>query len=71
VLWSNASPEKVELSGMRIQMEKGGLRVDMAQTYRDSAGFQDKGIKTLILTPQDDTWRIAAEDWEPQSPPQS
>jgi hypothetical protein len=70
LVWAKASPEKVELSGMRIQLEKGGLRVDMAQSYRDSSGFQDKGIKTLILIPQDDTWRIAAEDWAPQPPQQ-
>jgi ketosteroid isomerase-like protein len=70
LVWAKAGPEKVELSGMRIQLEKGGLRVDMAQSYRDSSGFQDKGIKTLILIPQDDTWRIAAEDWAPQPPQQ-
>jgi ketosteroid isomerase-like protein len=71
LVWAKASPEKVVLSGMRIQLERGGLRVDMAQSYRDSAGYQDRGIKTLLLTPQGDTWRIAAEDWTPQSPPQS
>jgi hypothetical protein len=71
LIWGKASPEKVELSGMRIQLDKGGLRVDMAQSYRDSSGYQDKGIKTLILAPQGDTWRITAEDWAPQPPPQS
>jgi hypothetical protein len=55
---------------MRIQLEKGGLRVDMAQSYRDSSGYQDKGIKTLILAPQGAAWRIAAEDWEAQPPSQ-
>jgi len=68
LIWANAAPEKVEFSGMRIQLEKGGLRVDMAQHYRDAAGFQDKGIKTLLLAPQGDTWRIVAEDWTPQPP---
>jgi murein L,D-transpeptidase YafK len=70
LVWAKAEPEKVELSGMRIQLEKGGLKVDMAQSYSDSAGYQDKGVKTLVLTPQGDTWRIAAEDWAPQPPPQ-
>ncbi|MDR0466330.1 MAG: hypothetical protein LBH94_03120, partial [Deltaproteobacteria bacterium] len=71
LVWAKAGPEKVELSGMRIQLEKGGLRVDMEQVYRDTAGYQDKGVKTLILVPQNDTWRIAAEDWAPQPAPQS
>ena len=71
LVWAKASPAKVDLSGMRIQLEKGGLRVDMGQSYRDSSGYQDKGIKTLILSPQGDTWRIAAEDWAPLPPPQS
>jgi hypothetical protein len=70
LVWAKAVPQKVELSGMRIQLEKRGLRVDMAQSYRDSSGYQDKGVKTLHLTPQGDTWRIAAEDWAHQPPPQ-
>jgi len=71
LVWAKARPEKVELSGMRIQLERGGLKVDTMQSYRDSSGYQDKGIKTLLLIPQGDTWRIAAEDWAPQPPPQS
>jgi len=71
LLWAKANPEKVELSGMRIQLEKGGLKVDMTQSYRDASGYQDKGVKTLFLIPQGNTWRIAAEDWAPQPPPQS
>jgi hypothetical protein len=71
LVWDKAAPKNVELFGMRIQLEKGGLRVDMAQNYRDASGYQDKGIKTLLLTPQGDTWRIATEDWALQPPPQS
>ena len=69
LVWAKARPELVELSGTRIQMDKDGLRVDMAQVYRDSLGYQDKGIKTLILQPQGDSWLISAEDWAP-APPQ-
>lgn len=68
-VWAKAGPESVELTGVRIQLDRGGLRVDMAQNYRDASGYQDRGIKTLILHPQDDTWRIASEDWAP-APPQ-
>lgn len=68
-VWAKAGPERVEFSGIRIQTDKDGIRVDMAQTYRDAAGYQDKGVKTLILHPQGDSWRIAAEDWAP-TPPQ-
>jgi len=71
MIWSRSIPKKVELSGMRIQLDKGGLRVDMAQNYQDTNGYQDRGIKTLILTPQGETWRIAVEDWAPQPSPQS
>jgi len=71
LVWGKSVPQNVELSGMRIQLDKGGLRVDMAQSYRDASGYQDKGIKTLLLTPLGDTWRIAVEDWAPQPPPQS
>jgi murein L,D-transpeptidase YafK len=70
-VWAKAGPQSVEFSGMRIQMDGSGLRVDMAQTYQDTSGYRDKGIKTLILHPQGGSWRIAAEDWTPAAPPRS
>lgn len=62
-LWAAAPPARVVLAGLRVQVDSVGLRVDMAQTYRDVAGRSDKGVKTLLLRPQDGLWRIAREEW--------
>lgn len=42
---------------------QGGVKVDMMQTYRDTSGYQDKGVKTVMLHPQGESWLIASEDW--------
>lgn len=63
LLWSSAAPVLVNLSGLRVQTAPEGVRVDMAQTYRDVTGKGDKGIKTLLLRPMDDGWGIMRENW--------
>jgi murein L,D-transpeptidase YafK/ketosteroid isomerase-like protein len=62
-LWKRTKPTKVELAGLRIMLDRGGIKADMTQVYRDSTGKGDKGVKTLILQPQGDSWLISAESW--------
>jgi ketosteroid isomerase-like protein len=62
-LWSNITPVKVELSGIFLATDSGGIKVDMHQNYNDSRGFSDRGTKTLILTPTATGWAIVREDW--------
>lgn len=56
-------PARVDLSGLRVMVVQGGVKVDMMQTYRDTSGYQDKGVKTVMLHPQGESWLIASEDW--------
>ncbi len=63
VLWAKAKPAQVQLSGLRLAMDKRGIRADMAQTYEDNTGRGDKGIKTLLLRFDGQKWRIQREDW--------
>ncbi len=70
-LWQKAAPATIQLHGIRVQLDKDGIRVDMTQVYKDKNGSGDKGVKTLILQPYSKapgqrTWRIVREEWEEQ-----
>ncbi len=67
-LWSKAAPVKVELRGLRVQIDTQGVRADMTQVYEDQNGKGDKGIKTLLLQPIHGQWKITKEDWAPLKP---
>ena len=67
-LWARVKPTLVQLSGLRLAMDKHGIRADMSQTYADSAGHTDRGTKTLLLRFDGKNWRIQREDWAPQAP---
>lgn len=56
-------PLAVEFYGIRVRLEDRGVRVDMTQVYRDTAGYKDKGVKELLLYPEGNSWRIASETW--------
>lgn len=62
-LWNRVRPALVQLSGMRFSIDPAGIRVDMNQSYADSAGKTDKGVKTLLLRFDGEQWRIKREDW--------
>ncbi len=63
IIWVKANPKDVDLGGTRILLDPKGVRVDMTQVYRDSLGFQDKGLKSVILEPDGYIWKILVEDW--------
>lgn len=67
-LWKRAKPVKVDLTGVRVMLERTGVKVDMTQVYRDSSGKGDKGVKTLLLHPKNDGWVIASETWSALTP---
>lgn len=63
--WKTSKPLSVNLFGTRVRLEDRGVRVDMTQAYKATNGYQDKGIKELLLFPEGDSWRIAEETWRP------
>lgn len=65
-LWAKAAPAEVVLSGVRLQVDPAGVRVDMTQAYRDNTGRGDRGTKMLLLQPHANGWRIVQEDWAPE-----
>lgn len=66
-LWARAQPTLVSLSGLRLAMERRGIRADMSQAYADSSGLSDRGVKTLLLHFDGKDWRIQREDWAPEA----
>ncbi|WP_291301191.1 L,D-transpeptidase family protein [Desulfovibrio sp. MES5] len=64
-LWGRVKPTLVQLSGLRLVVDKQGIRADMSQTYADSSGHSDRGTKTLLLQYDGKQWLIAREDWAP------
>lgn len=62
-LWARVKPTLVRISGLRLVVERTGLRADMTQIYADSSGHSDRGTKTLQLRYDGKRWRIAREDW--------
>lgn len=67
-LWARVKPASVRLSGLRLLMDKKGIRADMTQNYADGAGRSDKGVKTLLLRYDGKKWLIAREDWTSLEP---
>lgn len=62
-LWQRKKPAHVQLAGMRLALDNRGVRADMSQTYSDSTGASDRGIKTLFLRYDGGSWKIQREDW--------
>ncbi len=62
-LWSKVKPSLVRLSGIRVFLDGTGARADMNQSYSDSSGRGDKGVKTLFLRYDGRNWLIQREDW--------
>jgi ketosteroid isomerase-like protein len=67
-LWKRSKPARLDLTGIRVMPDRDGIKVDMTQTYRDSSGKSDKGVKTLLLQPQGEKWMIRAENWSALRP---
>lgn len=63
-LWGRVRPVEVRLSGLRVALDGNGTaRADMTQAYVNSAGHEDKGIKTIYLRFDGNNWLIQRENW--------
>lgn len=64
-LWSRVKPVSVRLGGIRLALDGSRIRADMPQSYADSAGRKDRGIKSLLMRYDGKHWQIEREDWTP------
>ncbi len=62
-IWAAKPPAAVGMDSLSVSLNSQGLEARFVQTYRDAAGYSDRGLKTLVLAPQGRGWVILSEDW--------
>ncbi len=62
-LWAKTPPAMVSVDDVKITPHPKGLQVAFMQTFEDAGGYSDIGRKTMVLTPNGDTWKIDSEQW--------
>lgn len=62
-LWSEARPAEVDFARKRFTLIPEGVSVEFEQRYQAENGYEDHGVKTLVLAPTDTGWKIIREDW--------
>lgn len=62
-LWEQKPPVKVDIDNIHVDLHPAGLRVRFLQKYEDASGYSDTGLKTLVLSPDSNSWKIVREDW--------
>jgi len=63
-LWSRKKPKEITFGPLSINPHAQGYRVEFEQVYKAENGYQDRGKKSLILSPRGDGWRIVEERWQ-------
>lgn len=63
-LWSQSKNRDITFSSVTFTHVDGGrMCVTMQQSYRDSGGYSDRGIKRIMLERTEDGWLISDERW--------
>ncbi len=62
-LWAKAAPAKVKVDDLKVTTHPKGLQIAFLQTFEDASGYEDVGRKIMVLTPDNDTWKIESEQW--------
>jgi len=62
-LWAKAAPVTVKVDDLEVTPDSRGLQVAFLQTFEDATGYSDVGRKTMVLTPENGTWKIESEQW--------
>lgn len=61
-LWREKIPLLVGIDDMEVSLHADGVKISFIQEYQ-AKGFSDRGVKTLYLEPQGETWKIVSENW--------
>jgi len=62
-LWAKTPPAMLKVENLTVTLHPKGLRVAFVQTFEDTGGYSDVGLKTMVLTPDGSTWKIDSEQW--------
>jgi murein L,D-transpeptidase YafK len=64
-LWRRSEPETVVIENLDVELDPDGARATFVQSYFASGGYSDRGLKTMVLAPAPEGWKIVSEDWRP------
>ncbi len=64
-LWGAAPPSRVRILEPKYTLVPEGVEVVFSQSYMAQGGYEDHGIKTMLLAPSGSEWKILREDWRP------
>lgn len=62
-IWGRNAPSRVALGEPLVAMHPQGVQVRFSQDYASQGGYEDHGVKTLVLAPRDKGWAIVSETW--------
>lgn len=62
-IWADNPPKFVHFSDMQVSENPKGLELRLVQDYASQNGYEDKGIKHLVVRPDGDNWKIISETW--------
>ena len=62
-LWAERPPKSVRLEDVRVSERKNGWRVEFVQRYAAKDGFEDKGLKKMVLVKAGPRIIIVDEQW--------
>ena len=66
-VWNKAMPTRVEFENIQIRDVPEGVVVSATQIFADATGYQDRGLKELLLLPDgENSWKIVREEWKKQ-----
>ncbi len=63
-LFKKTAAIEIKAENMRISFNRNNAKVVFKQAYKSDL-HRDFGIKTLVLTKEQNSWRIIYEDWNP------
>jgi murein L,D-transpeptidase YafK len=64
-LWRRSKPKTVDIDDIRVDLAPEGVAATFRQRYVAQNGYSDLGLKTLVLEPGPDGWKIVREAWRP------
>lgn len=62
-VWGKDRPKDVTFGPFEVTVHPQGLAVAFTQDYAAASGYADRGWKTMVLTPDGMSFKIASEDW--------
>jgi murein L,D-transpeptidase YafK len=62
-VWDDNPPTDIDIGTLEVELHPQGLAIRFNQRYASATGYSDYGVKTLVVTPRGDEWRIASEQW--------